>query len=63
MEEAYLLDAQDYDDWLDLLTDDIHYLMPVRVTTALAAGFRHGAAAWRTSTRTSTRCRGGWRGS
>lgn len=39
VEEAYLLDAQDYPAWLDLLTDDIHYLMPVRVTTALGAGF------------------------
>ena len=25
--------------WLDLLTDDIHYFMPVRVTTALGAGY------------------------
>lgn len=39
VDEAYLLDAQDYDEWLDLLTEDIHYLMPVRVTTALGAGF------------------------
>jgi phthalate 3,4-dioxygenase beta subunit len=39
VDEAYLLDAQRYDEWLDLLTDDIHYLMPVRVTTALGAGF------------------------
>ncbi|MFF5991293.1 3-phenylpropionate/cinnamic acid dioxygenase subunit beta [Prauserella flavalba] len=39
VEEAYLLDAQRYDEWLDLLTDDIHYLMPVRVSTALGAGF------------------------
>lgn len=39
VDEAYLLDAQQYDRWLDLLTDDIHYLMPVRVTTALGAGF------------------------
>jgi 3-phenylpropionate/cinnamic acid dioxygenase small subunit len=39
VEEAYLLDAQHYDEWLDLLADDIHYLMPVRVTTALGAGF------------------------
>jgi 3-phenylpropionate/cinnamic acid dioxygenase small subunit len=34
-----LLDAQAYSDWLERLTDDIHYLMPVRVTTALAAGY------------------------
>ena len=39
VDEAYLLDAQDYEAWLDLLTDDVHYLMPVRVTTALGAGF------------------------
>ena len=39
VEEAYILDAQNYEDWLDLLTDDIHYIMPVRVTTALTAGF------------------------
>lgn len=39
VDEAYLLDAQQYGDWLDTLTDDIHYLMPVRVTTALGAGF------------------------
>ena len=39
VEEAYLLDAQRYDQWLDLLTEDIRYLMPVRVTTARNAGF------------------------
>lgn len=39
VDEAWLLDAQGYDEWLELLTDDIHYLMPVRVTTALGAGF------------------------
>ena len=39
VDEAYLLDAQSYEEWLDLLTDDIHYVMPVRVTTALGAGF------------------------
>ncbi|NMH99883.1 3-phenylpropionate/cinnamic acid dioxygenase subunit beta [Pseudonocardia acidicola] len=39
VDETYLLDAQDYRAWLDLLTDDIHYLMPVRVTTALGSGF------------------------
>ncbi|WP_300009807.1 3-phenylpropionate/cinnamic acid dioxygenase subunit beta [Pseudonocardia sp.] len=39
VDETYLLDAQDYEVWLELLTDDIHYLMPVRVTTALGAGF------------------------
>lgn len=39
VDEAYLLDAQDYEAWLDTLTEDIRYLMPVRVTTALGAGF------------------------
>lgn len=39
VDEAYLLDAQQYDAWLDTLTEDIHYIMPVRVTTALGAGF------------------------
>jgi phthalate 3,4-dioxygenase beta subunit len=39
VDESYLLDAQAYEEWLELLTDDIHYLMPVRVTTALGAGF------------------------
>lgn len=39
VDETYLLDAQHYEAWLTLLTDDIHYLMPVRVTTALGAGF------------------------
>jgi len=39
VDETYLLDAQDYRAWLDTLTDDIRYLMPVRVTTALGAGF------------------------
>jgi phthalate 3,4-dioxygenase beta subunit len=39
VDEAYLLDAQHYEAWLDTLTDDIAYLMPVRVTTALGAGF------------------------
>jgi phthalate 3,4-dioxygenase subunit beta len=39
VEEAALLDAADYAGWLDLLCDDIRYLMPVRVTTARGAGF------------------------
>jgi phthalate 3,4-dioxygenase beta subunit len=39
VEEAALLDAQSYEDWLGLLADDVHYLMPVRVTTAKGAGF------------------------
>ncbi len=39
VDEAYILDRQDYDAWLDLLTDDIHYYMPIKVTTALGSGF------------------------
>ena len=39
VEEEALLDAADYAGWLGLLTDDIRYLMPVRVTTARGAGF------------------------
>ena len=39
VDEAYLLDAQEYGAWLDTLTDDIRYAMPVRVTTARGAGF------------------------
>jgi 3-phenylpropionate/cinnamic acid dioxygenase small subunit len=39
VDEAYLLDAQQYEKWLDTLTDDIRYVMPVRVTTARGAGF------------------------
>ena len=31
--EAYLLDHRKYKDWLDLLSDDITYRMPLRVTT------------------------------
>lgn len=31
--EAGLLDARRYDEWLTLLTDDIHYWMPIRRTT------------------------------
>jgi phthalate 3,4-dioxygenase beta subunit len=37
VEEAALLDAADYAGWLDLLCEDIRYLMPVRVTTARGA--------------------------
>lgn len=37
--EAYLLDAQRYEEWLQTLTDDVRYVMPVRVTTARGAGF------------------------
>ncbi|WP_026702168.1 3-phenylpropionate/cinnamic acid dioxygenase subunit beta [Salibacterium aidingense] len=30
--EAYLLDHRRYEDWLNLLADDIQYAMPLRVT-------------------------------
>jgi 3-phenylpropionate/cinnamic acid dioxygenase small subunit len=39
VDEAYLLDAQQYQMWLETLTDDVRYVMPVRVTTARGAGF------------------------
>lgn len=39
VDEAYLLDAQEYDRWLELLTEDVRYRMPVRVSTARNAGF------------------------
>lgn len=38
-DEAWLLDAQAYENWLDMLADDVRYVMPVRVTTALGTGF------------------------
>ena len=31
--EAGLLDDRRFDDWLELLADDIHYWMPIRRTT------------------------------
>ena len=34
-EEAALLDARQWEAWLELLADDIRYVMPVRVTTSL----------------------------
>jgi 3-phenylpropionate/cinnamic acid dioxygenase small subunit len=34
--EAALLDARRYRDWLGLLTDDIHYWMPIRRTVSTA---------------------------
>lgn len=39
VEETYILDEQRYQDWLAILADDIHYYMPVKVTTALGAGY------------------------
>jgi phthalate 3,4-dioxygenase subunit beta len=37
VEEAHLLDTHQYDAWFALLTDDITYMMPVRVTAVKAA--------------------------
>lgn len=39
VEEAYLLDQQDYDAWLETLAEDIHYFMPVSITTSLGSGY------------------------
>lgn len=39
VDEAYQLDEQDYESWLSRIADDVHYVMPVRVTTALGAGY------------------------
>ena len=33
--EARLLDERKFDEWLDLLTEDIHYWMPIRRTTTM----------------------------
>ncbi|MBV1886942.1 MAG: 3-phenylpropionate/cinnamic acid dioxygenase subunit beta [Parvibaculaceae bacterium] len=35
-EEAALLDGREYRAWLDVLTDDIHYWMPIRRTVTLS---------------------------
>jgi phthalate 3,4-dioxygenase beta subunit len=42
VEEAALLDAADYQGWLDLITEDIRYVMPVQVTTARGAPASNG---------------------
>ena len=46
VEEAAILDAGEWATWLGLLTDDVRYVMPVRVTTVHDAGYdsrgRHG---------------------
>jgi phthalate 3,4-dioxygenase beta subunit len=39
VEEAAILDGGDWARWLTLLTDDIRYVMPVRVTTVADATF------------------------
>ena len=33
VEEAHLLDTMQFDEWLGLLTDDVRYVVPVRVTS------------------------------
>ena len=38
VEEAALLDARHWEAWLDLLADDVRYVMPVRVTMSLRGG-------------------------
>jgi phthalate 3,4-dioxygenase subunit beta len=43
VEEAHLLDTRQLDAWLDLLTDDVTYVMPARVTAALSGGEPVGA--------------------
>ncbi|MBV1904514.1 MAG: 3-phenylpropionate/cinnamic acid dioxygenase subunit beta [Pseudomonadales bacterium] len=35
-QEAKILDERRFDEWLSLLTEDIHYWMPIRRTTTLA---------------------------
>ena len=34
-----MLDTRDWARWLELLTDDVRYVMPVRVTTVVDAGY------------------------
>ena len=36
VEEAHLLDTMQFEAWFDLLTDDVIYCMPVRVTAVMA---------------------------
>ena len=39
VEETYLLDRQDLEEWLARMTEDVHYFMPIRVTTSQGAGY------------------------
>jgi phthalate 3,4-dioxygenase subunit beta len=39
IEEAAILDAQQWSRWLGLVTDDVTYVMPVRVTTVRQTGY------------------------
>jgi phthalate 3,4-dioxygenase subunit beta len=43
IEEAALLDARQWRAWLELMTDDVRYVMPVAVTTAAGASIRDSA--------------------
>ena len=38
-EEAAMLDAQCWDEWLGVLHPEIRYVMPVRVTTSIGTGY------------------------
>ena len=44
VEEAALLDARHWPAWLGMLTDDVRYVMPVQVTTALGVAARGSSA-------------------
>ncbi|WGP05942.1 3-phenylpropionate/cinnamic acid dioxygenase subunit beta [Bacillus subtilis] len=48
VEESYTLDHQRYEEWLENMTDDIHYIMPARATTALGTNYSvsPGMAHW-----------------
>lgn len=48
VEESYTLDHQRYEEWLENMTDDIHYIMPARATTALGTDYSvsPGMAHW-----------------
>ncbi|MFG2089678.1 MULTISPECIES: 3-phenylpropionate/cinnamic acid dioxygenase subunit beta [unclassified Spirillospora] len=39
VDEAYLLDRRELDKWLARMTEDVHYFMPIRVTTSLGSGY------------------------
>lgn len=39
VDETYLLDRQELEEWLARMTADIHYYMPIKVTTSLGTGY------------------------
>lgn len=39
VEETYLLDRRELEEWLTRMTEDVHYFMPIRVTTSQGAGY------------------------